>query len=86
MNAGQTPLEGQWMFQVADAARRTGIDQITGANLCEKLARPLGGRQPEAGHAITACYDLQHACPLPEYARIYTSLTTELAELGLALG
>jgi len=83
MNAGQTPLEGRWMFQVADAARRANTDRITGARLCQEVAHPLDGRQPETGQAITTCYDLQLARPLPDYKRMYTSLTAELARLGL---
>ena len=83
MNAGQTPLEAEWMIEVADATLRAGLDRTGAGRICRALEKKLEGRNPEPGHTIQECYDLVHHKPLPEYERIYRGLKEELAGLGL---
>jgi methylamine---corrinoid protein Co-methyltransferase len=86
MNAGQTPLEAEWMVEVADATLRARLDRESAGRICRALADKLKGRQPEPGHTIQECYDLLHHRPLPAYERIYGQLKGELAALGLDFG
>jgi methylamine--corrinoid protein Co-methyltransferase len=83
MNAGQTPLEADWMVEVADATLRAGLDRAGAGQVCRALNDKLRGRKPEPGHAIQECYDLVHRRPLPEYDRLYRGLKDELGRLGL---
>lgn len=86
MNAGQTPLEAEWMIEVADATLRAGLDRAGAARVCRALNAKLAGRRPEAGHAIQECYDLVRHRPLPDYERLYLGLKDELGRLGLDFG
>ena len=86
MNAGQTPLEAEWMIEVADATLRAGLNRVGAARICRALNDKLKGREPEPGLTIQQCYDLVHHKPLPEYAGIYRQLKDELAHLGLDFG
>ena len=83
INAGQTPLEAEWMLEVADATQRAGLTRETAGEILWKLAKKLEDRQPEPGFPITECYDLVHHRPSPEYERIYKETKEELASLGL---
>jgi hypothetical protein len=84
MNAGQTPLEAEWMLEVADATQRAGLTRATATPLLWALAEKLKGRVPEEGVPIQECYDLVRHRPSPAYERIYLSVKDELARLGLA--
>ena len=86
MNAGQTPLEAEWMVEVADATLRSGLDRASAGRICRALNAKLEGRKPEAGYPIQETYDLVHHRPLPAYERIYKSLKEELSSLGLDFG
>ncbi len=83
MNAGQTPMEAEWMLEVAEATQRSGLDRRTAAPILWKLAEKLKDRVPEEGYPIQECYDLVSHRPSPEYERIYLSVKEELARLGL---
>ena len=84
MNAGQTPLEGEFMVEVSDATLRASIDRERGSELLTQLARKLDGRQPEAGMTIQECYDLVNHRPKPEYEKVYLEVKEQLASLGLS--
>ena len=84
MNAGQTPLEAEWMLEVADATQRAGLTRATATPLLWTLAEKLQGRVPEEGFPIQECYDLVHHRPSPAYERIYLEVKADLARLGLA--
>jgi len=86
MNAGQTPLEAEWMVEVADATLRAGLDREKAGRVCQALEKKLEGRKPEPGHTIQECYDLVHHRPMPEYERLYLRLKEELSGLGLDFG
>jgi methylamine--corrinoid protein Co-methyltransferase len=84
MNAGQTPLEAEWMLEVADATQRAGLTRATATPILFALAEKLKGRVPEEGVPIQACYDLVHHRPSPAYEKIYLSVKADLARWGLA--
>ena len=86
MNAGQTPLEAEWMVEVADATLRAGLRREGAGRICRALAQRLVGREPEPGHTIAECYDLLHHRPFPAYDRIYRQLKDDLSTLGLDFG
>ena len=83
MNAGQTPLEGEFMVEVSDATLAAGLDRKTGSELLIKLTQKLEGRHPEPGFTIQECYDLVNHRPSPEFGRIYKQVKEQLTELGL---
>jgi methylamine---corrinoid protein Co-methyltransferase len=83
MNAGQTPLEAEWMIEVADATLRAGLDRSGAGRICCALNDKLLGRKPEPGRTIQECYDLIHHRPLPDYEALYLHLKDELVGMGL---
>lgn len=85
VNCGQTPLEAEWMIEVADAVSRSGLDRQRAGDLLWKLADKLDGQRPEPGLPIQDCYDLVHHRPSPEYERVYVETREELVRLGLDL-
>ena len=84
MNASQTPLDAEWVYEVAKATMNTGLDRGQVSELLGRVAAKVEGRQPEDPVHITECYDLVHHRPLPEYERIYLEVKEELASMGLA--
>jgi len=84
MNAGQTPLEGEFMVEVSDATLAAGIDRERGSEILAQLARQLKDKHPEPGMSIQECYDLVNHRPTPEYEKIYLKVKEQLASLGLA--
>lgn len=84
MNAGQTPLEGEFMVEVSDATLAAGLDRQRGGELLVKLTQKLADRHPEPGFSIQECYDLVNHRPSPEYERIHQQVKEQLIELGLA--
>jgi len=83
MNAGQTPLEGEFMVEVSDATLAAGLDRKRGGELLARLTQKLEGRQPEPGFTIQECYDLVNHRPSPEYGQIHKQVKEQLTELGL---
>lgn len=83
MNAGQTPLEGEFMVEVSDATLAAGLDRKRGGELLVKLTQKLEGRHPEPGFTIQECYDLINHRPSPEYGQIHMQVKEQLTELGL---
>ena len=84
MNAGQTPLEGEFMVEVSDATLAAGIDRERGSEILVRLARQLKDKHPEPGMSIQECYDLVNHRPTPEYEKIHLKVKEQLASLGLA--
>ena len=84
MNAGQTPLEGEFMVEISDATLAAGIDRQRGGELLAQLIRKLEDRHPEPGFPIQECYDLVNHRPKPEYEKTYQQVKEQLASLGLA--
>lgn len=83
MNAGQTPLEAEWMLEVSDATIRTGMDRGEAGEVLWQIAERLKNRPPEPGYTIQECYDLVHHRPSKEYHDIYLRTKEFLAGLGL---
>jgi methylamine--corrinoid protein Co-methyltransferase len=86
MNASQTPLEAEWMMEVADATIKAGLTRGTAQPVLEAIVARLEGWEPEEGLQIQECYDLVHHKPSLEYERIYKETKEELISLGLLLG
>ena len=84
MNAGQTPLEGEFMVEVSDATLAAGIDRERGSEILVQLARQLKDKHPEPGMSIQECYDLVNHRPTPEYEKIHLKVKEQLTSLGLA--
>ncbi len=84
-NHGQTPLEAEWMIQVADAVIDQGWDRQRVNELLAKLASGFESRQPAEGFDIRECYDLVKHRPLPNFEEAYQNARKKLRELGLKL-
>ncbi|MDP2953191.1 MAG: monomethylamine:corrinoid methyltransferase, partial [Chloroflexota bacterium] len=83
MNAGQTPLEAEFMVEVSDATLRAGLDRQRAGDILLKLTETLKGRQPEPGKPIQEIYDLVNHRPKPEFERVYREVKEQLVALGL---
>jgi methylamine---corrinoid protein Co-methyltransferase len=83
MNAGQTPLEAEWMLEVSDATIRAGMDRGRAGEALWKIAEKLKDRKPEPGYTIQQCYDLVRHRPSKEYHDIYLRTKEFLASIGL---
>ena len=84
MNAGQTPLEAEWMLEVSDATLRTGLDRESGSELLDQVATILEDRKPEPGMTVQECYDLVNHRPRPEYEKVYLKVKEQLSSMGLS--
>ena len=83
MNAGQTPVEAEFMVEISDAVLKAGLDRSRASEILTKLAEKLSTRQPGPGYTIQECYDLVNHRPSPEFQKIYMSVKDELSTLGL---
>jgi len=83
MNAGQTPVEAEFMVEVADATMRAGMDRGRASEVLTNLAEELKKRQPEPGYTIGECYDLINHKPKPEFLNAYLKVKDRLSKLGL---
>ncbi len=83
MNASQTPLEAEWLMEVADATIQAGLTRATAQPVLEAIAARLEDQEAEEGLHVQECYDLVHHQPSPEYERVYGETKEELASLRL---
>jgi methylamine--corrinoid protein Co-methyltransferase len=83
MNAGQTPLEAEFMIEVSDATLKAGLKRGDGGELLKKITGRLEGRSSVQGKTIQECYDLVKHRPSAEYGEIYGKVKKDLADLGL---
>lgn len=84
MNAGQTPLEAEFIVEVSDATLGAGLNRQRGAELMSGLMQDLKDKSPESGFTIQECYDLVNHRPKPEYNKVYMEVKERLSSLGLA--
>ncbi|MFC1931599.1 monomethylamine:corrinoid methyltransferase [Chloroflexota bacterium] len=84
-NAGQTPLEGEFMLEVSDAVIASGIDRIKGNEIVSKLAKLIENRHPEPGFTIDECYDLIRHQPKKEFETVYLKVKELVSSAGLPL-
>jgi hypothetical protein len=83
MNAGQTPVEPEFMIEVSDATLNAKLKRKEAGEILHKLAAKLKGKDPEEGQTIHQCYDLLKHKPSPEYQGIINDVKHELTDLGL---
>jgi len=83
MNAGQTPVEAEFMVEVADATMKAGMDRGRASEVLTGLAEELKKRQPEPGYTIQECYDLINHRPKPDFLKAYLQVKDRLSKLGL---
>jgi len=84
MNAGQTPLEAEFMAEVSDAVLRAGLDRSRAGDILRPLVDSLSGREPEPGKPIQECYDLVNHRPRPGFRATCDRVKERLAALGLS--
>ncbi|NQU97363.1 MAG: monomethylamine:corrinoid methyltransferase [Chloroflexi bacterium] len=84
MNAGQTPVEAEFMAEVSDATLRAGLDRTSAADILRPLVDTMASREPEPGQSIQECYDLVHHRPKPEFQATYDRVRARLVALGLS--
>ncbi len=85
MNAGQTPLEAEWMVEVSDATLKVGLKREEAGKIIQKLAERLRDKLPAKGKTIIECYDLVRHRPSKDYQEIYKKVKRDLEDLGLKL-
>ena len=84
MNASQSPLDAEWLYEVAAAVMRSDLDRQSAGDLVLKIGEKLKGKAPEAPyHDIREFYDLVHHKPLPNFERAYLKVKEEISALGL---
>jgi len=83
MNAGQTPLEPEFMIEVSDAVIRAKLSRVEANRMLRKLTVGLNGKPPVPGKTIQACYDLVRHQPSLEYQQIRERVRKRLIGLGL---
>jgi len=84
MNASQSPLDAEWLYEVSTAVMKAGLDRHSAGDLLLKIGEKLKGKAPEAPyHDIREFYDLVHHKPLPNYEKAYLKVKEEISTLGL---
>ena len=83
MNAGQTPLEPEFMIEVSDAALNAGLKRKDAGKVLQQIAAQLKGKDPEPGKTISECYDLVKHQPSQDYRAVYETVKKTLTNLGL---
>jgi len=84
MNASQSPLEQEWLYEMATAVMRAGLNRQSAGDLVLKIGEKLKGKIVEAPyHDIREFYDLAHHRPLPHYEKVYLKVKEEISALGL---
>ena len=84
MNASQSPLEQEWLYEVATAVMKAGLNRQSAGDLVLKIGEKLKGKVVEAPyHDVREFYDLVHHRPLPHYEKIYLKVKEEISALGL---
>ena len=86
MNASQTPVESNWMMEIADATMRSELTRQSAQPIMESLRTRLEALPLDDGLPIEECYDLEAQKPKPDYERIYLELKDYLTSLGMNFG
>jgi len=85
INHGQTPLEAEWMIEIADAVIEQEFSREAANVLITKIAGLFENKTPQDGYSITECYDLIHHRPKRDYEKVYNNVKNQLKALGLKL-
>jgi len=85
MNASQSPLDAEWLYEVAHAVMRSNLDRQSAGDLVLKVKEKLKGKGPEAPYYdIREFYDMVRHKPLPDYEKAYLKVKEEMSALGLS--
>jgi methylamine--corrinoid protein Co-methyltransferase len=85
INHGQTPLEAEWMIEIADAVIEQEFGREAANLLLSNITKLLENKKPQEGYSITECYDLIHHRPNPDYEKVYNNVKNQFKTLGLKL-
>jgi methylamine--corrinoid protein Co-methyltransferase len=85
INHGQTPLEAEWMIEIADAVIEQEFNREAANVLLAKIAKLFENKKPQEGYSIMESYDLIHHRPKPDYEKVYNIVKNQLKALGLKL-
>jgi len=86
MNASQTPLESEFMAEVANATIKAEITRKEGNKIIKRLTEKVNDRKVENGpNDIRECYDLVHHKPKAEYEQIYLKVKKEFRDAGISI-
>ncbi|MFC1931601.1 monomethylamine:corrinoid methyltransferase [Chloroflexota bacterium] len=84
LDAGQSPLDAMWAYEVATTVMKNGFDRQRAGDLVLKIAGNLKGKHPEERYKnVREFYDLTRNRPLPEFEKIYLEVKEELSAMGL---
>jgi len=83
IDACQNPLEAEWVYELAQASMRAGLDRETASDVLRKVNEIVAGKEPEDTFHISQCYDLVRHRPLPQYEKTYLKVKEQVARLGL---
>lgn len=82
-NRGQTPLETEFMIEVADAVQKNHLKREEASEIIIRILEKLVGKPIPNGKSITECYDLVKHKPSQEYDAIYRNVKEDLRTMGL---
>lgn len=86
MDASQTPLESEFMTEIANATIKAGVTRKEASEMIKKLAEQIDGRDVESGpDDIRECYDLVHHKPKADYEQVYVKVKKEFRNAGIAV-
>lgn len=83
LNRAQTPLEGAWQWEVADATMRAGIKRAQAEGILCQLAEAIDSKPIEVGPDVREVYDWVNNRPKPQYREAYLRAKERLSGLGL---
>lgn len=83
MNASQTPVETEFMYEIANATLEAGLGSEAGDAILKRLTEQINGRSVDNGtDDIRTIYDLVYHRPTDEYRLLYENVKKIFKEAG----